>query len=506
MEANFFRRLAQELGPRLSGQRIEKVFGPGENVWTLKLSGPRDAPHLVFRPAKSAGLLFLAKQKPPNPESPAPQVMWLRKRLSGRRLLDLHLDWPGLRLAWGLSPSREPDAGRFLVLDVRQGLFLADELDESFDRPAAWPELASVLSDAEVWRDHPQISPALRRQLSAGTLEQAQALYANLVEGKAERFFVGLSPSGARPPLAWDAFGADGQAFDSAGEAAAAFGERLLFPQIERERDRVELAAAAARRRKLTRTLAKLKAEEQRLRDMTKAKAQALALQSVLYTLAGRPLPERLDLPGPDGVALAVALDQHLSAPENMAALFKRAAKGERGLEHLARRRRELAAELARVESTAPAPADLASPTALPGAGPRPATLPRRLAGVAAAAFRSSEGFLILRGRNDTANHELVRRAAPCDLWLHVAGGPGCHVILKRDFPTQEVPRRTLEEAAALAGLKSFRSREGKADVLVALAKDVRIPKDAKPGQVVVGKIRETLRVELDPQLEARLG
>lgn len=136
----------------------------------------------------------------------------------------------------------------------------------------------------------------------------------------------------------------------------------------------------------------------------------------------------------------------------------------------------------------------------------RTAPLPRRCRDIAAQAFRSSDGFWLLRGKNKTANHALVTKAAsPFDLWFHVQGGPGSHVLLKRDFPNQEVPRRSLIEAAVLAALKSWRSEDTRADVICALAKDVRPVKGAPPGQVQVDSLQETLRVDLDRDLERRL-
>jgi hypothetical protein len=504
MEANFFRRLAAELGDTLPGKRIDTVFGPGRNAWTIELSGPRPAPHLIFRPAKSAGLLFLCARKPQNPKTPSARVMWLRKRLSGRRLFAAHADWPGLKLAFALSPAAEPDAGRFLVLDLRQGLFLAQDLDAAFDREASWPELAAALADPEVWRGHPQFSPALRRRLAGLDPARAAALYAELIAGQAKRFFARIEADPPGPPLVFDAYGASGRSFASALEAATAFGERVLFPELARERDRAEVSAATARRRRLSRTLATLDAEKARLGDMLAAKPQALALQIALSSLEGRPLPlsGSIELPGPDGTPILVVLDPAKSPCANMAALFARAAKGERGLAHLARRRRELAAEL----SGLPGPARRTDGAAATPEAAGPAPLPRRLAGVAAAVFRSSDGFLILRGKNDAANHALIRRAAPDDLWLHVADGPGSHVVVRREFAGQEVPRRTIEEAAVLAGLKSFCQASGAAEVHLALIRHVRIPKGAKPGQVAVEKTVETLRVRLDPGIEARLG
>ena len=64
-------------------------------------------------------------------------------------------------------------------------------------------------------------------------------------------------------------------------------------------------------------------------------------------------------------------------------------------------------------------------------------------------AFRSSDGFLILRGRDTRGNALALKLAAPHDYWLHTADGPSAHVIIRRDHAGQEVPERTLREAGA---------------------------------------------------------
>ena len=91
-------------------------------------------------------------------------------------------------------------------------------------------------------------------------------------------------------------------------------------------------------------------------------------------------------------------------------------------------------------------------------------------------------------------------------------------MVLKLDYPGQEPPRRSLEEAAVLAGLRShwagLRSHFAdtnalpgtRAEVLCARVRDVRKVKGAALGSVVVDALLETLTVDLDPALEARLS
>lgn len=62
-----------------------------------------------------------------------------------------------------------------------------------------------------------------------------------------------------------------------------------------------------------------------------------------------------------------------------------------------------------------------------------------------------------------------------------------------------------MREAAAIAGLASGYAGEAKADVFCALIKDVRKIKGAALGLVRVDEVRQTLRVDLDPDLPERL-
>lgn len=65
-------------------------------------------------------------------------------------------------------------------------------------------------------------------------------------------------------------------------------------------------------------------------------------------------------------------------------------------------------------------------------------------------AYTSADGFVIRVGRN-TAQNDLLsfRRSRPDDLWLHVKGGPGSHVVISAQ--NRPVPESTIEEAALLA-------------------------------------------------------
>ncbi|NMC48272.1 MAG: DUF814 domain-containing protein [Desulfovibrio sp.] len=208
---------------------------------------------------------------------------------------------------------------------------------------------------------------------------------------------------------------------------------------------------------------------------------------------------------------MTLALDPRLTIIQNMNRLFDRAAKGRRGLAVVAARRAALSEPGGTADSRAGWP-HAARPIGGPSnASPRKTgTAPPRAGesfrGIPAHVYTTDDGLTVLRGKNAKANEDLLRKAAsPFDYWFHVRGGPGSHVILRRDHPGQEVPRQSLLQAATLAALASFKSEDSRAEVLMAQVRDVRRSKGFAPGQVRVEAVMETLSVTLDRTLENRL-
>ena len=96
------------------------------------------------------------------------------------------------------------------------------------------------------------------------------------------------------------------------------------------------------------------------------------------------------------------------------------------------------------------------------------------------------EGFEILVGKGDAENDRLTFGVAePRDIWLHVAGPAGSHVIVRNPLELDELPRLVLERAAQLAAWHSkARGAKGKVEVHVCRVADVRKPRGFAPGQV----------------------
>ncbi|MGI8670280.1 MAG: Rqc2 family fibronectin-binding protein [Aridibacter sp.] len=107
--------------------------------------------------------------------------------------------------------------------------------------------------------------------------------------------------------------------------------------------------------------------------------------------------------------------------------------------------------------------------------------------------FISSDGFEILVGKRSKDNDYLTFRIAKSlDTWLHAADYPGSHVVI-RNPNRQEIPKKTLLEAAQLAAFYSKAKDESKAAVHYTQKKFVNKPKGAAAGLVSLASFKTIL-------------
>ena len=151
-----------------------------------------------------------------------------------------------------------------------------------------------------------------------------------------------------------------------------------------------------------------------------------------------------------------------------------------------------LVARISRGGSPTPAAKTSTLPTQLRNV-PRK-LLPRR--------FRSVDGLEIWVGRSDEGNDHLsTRLARGNDLFFHVEGTPGSHVVLRTEG-RPDPPSASLLDACELAVRFSKQRNATRADLHVVPIKNVKKPKGAKRGLVYVtgGKTihlrREAARLE----------
>lgn len=118
-------------------------------------------------------------------------------------------------------------------------------------------------------------------------------------------------------------------------------------------------------------------------------------------------------------------------------------------------------------------------------------------------AFTSSDGYVILVGKNNRQNDQLsLKSAHKNDLWLHVQKFHGAHVII--ECGGAEVPDETVTEAAMLAAFYSEAKESQNVPVDVTPVRFLKKPNGAKPGMVVYDRYR-TVIVTPDPALPEKL-
>ena len=294
----------------------------------------------------------------------------------------------------------------------------------------------------------------------------------------------------------------------------------------ERRRELVRAVKREAKRRDKTLSRVRedldkaLRGEEQRIRGEL--------LQAALGKVRrGMQSVEVVNYFDPELTPLRIELDPALGPQENLKRYFKRYEKAKRALpfvkERLSRLEsergalREVQDEIERV--------DAVEDLVVLEERARPLLKKRRQKGVASAKslrdqsagplgprrFLSIDGYEVLVGRNARGNDQLsIRLARGNDLFLHVAGRPGAHVVI-RTRTGKTVPQPTLLDAAQLAlyyalaeKLRRIGGAEARGEVDYTPAKYVQKPKGARPGLVYLAK-HKTLHVQLDLEVIDRL-
>jgi hypothetical protein len=542
LDAHLFRRVCEALIPRLDGARLEKIQAPAPDAVCLSFYAQRRTLHLLMKYGRRDAFLCGVQERPAAPARPPASIMRLRKHVRGRRVRSCIAHWPqrclyllfgGVEDAGGLCPARpqgdtggtaprlHEDAGGLcparpclLCLDVRSGPRLESGEEQPAGDPVHWPSPEELPRALEEWRCWPALTPALRRTLPLLEEPEQRALLADLATGGGDVFVYGREAE--CEIFAWPLpddlrEGREERVFTDALEAASLAGTARIFDALaarEREAHKRQERREAERLRRL---LAKLDAEEARLRELAHMQREGLALQAQLWRYPPDFRCGELILDSPDG-PLCIRPDPRHSLREHMERLFHGAGRGRRGLALLEQRRAKLRALLVRAEAAARPEAGriygARAEIAPSGRERDPGALEkgRTHAGLPAnvQAFASSDGIVILRGRDAAGNRALLRLADPYDLWMHVEGGPGAHVLVRRG-QGREIPRRSLLEAANLALAKSWRRGSAGAGVMCAQARHVRPAKGGKPGAVRVDKVECVLEPALDPDIELRV-
>jgi predicted ribosome quality control (RQC) complex YloA/Tae2 family protein len=212
---------------------------------------------------------------------------------------------------------------------------------------------------------------------------------------------------------------------------------------------------------------------------------------------------------------LAIPLDPAHSPIEQAERWFKRAGRMERAARIIPERRAKLQADL---EFVAQLKADLAlaenqpeiasvrqeleKSRLLPPSQKKSQPVRRNEIPGRPRTLLSPQGFQILVGRNAGQNeHVTFVLAHANDLWLHVRGAPGSHVVVRSGG--QPVSDETLEMAARLAAYYSSSRGERAATVVFTQRRHVSRAPGGRPGQVIVRQ-EQTITVHAELSEEER--
>lgn len=226
------------------------------------------------------------------------------------------------------------------------------------------------------------------------------------------------------------------------------------------------------------------------------------------------------------GEIVEIPLDPTLSPTENLEAYFARYHKQSRGVLELRRQIEELESVQAKLdaieqklESTLRSePSDILgleniealpevrrllhrySPKRKPESPPAHTSGKKEIpAKLLPKRYKTQDGLEIWVGRSDEGNDYLTTRLARGnDLFFHLEGYPGSHVVLRTEGRT-DPPSASLLDACELAAHFSKLKNAGTVDIHVAPIKDVKKPKGAKPGLVYVRK-GKTIHLKRNPR------
>lgn len=537
--------------------------------------------YLTYKEGKDAFLLLSHSRTATNDEPPA-FIMRLRKYLTGKHIKTAAANWLQRKLILEVQDV-------WLEIDLRHGVelhftcpqqALCSPQDTYFpfensyrlspaltdeDFAGYWADfsLLAQIGTQDIWREFQTLTPLLRKTLPYLPKEEQASLYADLQYGGGDVYVytengrqLKINQSVENNPLhfaraddsfllsAWKlprevlkTMGYSPESkelvFENALEACLYIGDMVLA-KIQKQNAGTSIKQFQAQLKRLTRLEIKLAEEEERLNALVQKKEQALCIQTNLYQFPAEHKAEYILVYDYAGQEIKILLDKAKTVRENMENYFHAASRGIRGLEHLVRRKQELAQEKQGLFNKIweeNAGAAIKEPKTKERKEPQiQYGLLGKIKNVNKKAkfnqeivlkseknknlskypkevqvFRSSDGFMILRGRDTKGNGLVLKMASPYDIWVHIAEGASAHVIIKRDHAKQEIPLQTMQEAGTLALLKSWVKGQEKGYIQYSYAKFIRPMKNASQGLVHVDKSEGTVEITIVPEYEEQL-
>lgn len=500
----------------LAGKTVRGLITLGPDVLALRFER-RGAPDLVLSMAWPPAIYISDEKAPPSRELPP---LADAKAFDGAALNEIR-QWGDDRIALLDMTLVSGDRRRVVVELYRRtgSLYLLDE-DGAIvvtlygrrlkERKYPFPEIVEKAALSEVttelvesfW-DEDDRAKALRERVShlspvvAGTLAGAKtpAAAAELSERLAKAIDE-PEPVVVRTGDEWKAFSVDvfgglyddTEYYDDISDAVAAAVRKTAETSLLDKRRSARIRALRRNIKRLKRQLKALEEELTAFEDPARYRELGDILKANLPILEkGMTSIEVEDLYR--GGAVTVELKRDLSPQKNVAAYYKKYRKAVSGKEKVVERLAVVEAEIGELETEVEAAESATLDELGPAAGETVEKEREKEKPRVGRRYVSSEGFEIIVGRGARENYAVTFGVGrPGDLWLHVREAQGSHVIVRCKEKGKPFPKRTVEEAAALA---AYHSKARNASLVPVIVTERRYVQRAKGAPGLVRVIRE---------------
>ena len=298
--------------------------------------------------------------------------------------------------------------------------------------------------------------------------------------------------------------------FDTVSELIDAFYERRANEERQRRRASDILRILGNAKARIEKKSALQREELERCEDGEKYRLWGDLITANIYALKRGMTSASLPNYYENGEPVEIPLSERLTPAQNAQFYYKKYAKSKTAKVKLAEQIKIDEDELTYVESVldalsrAKGEAELAEIRAELHASGYASRMknysPKKKTAPLIIKYETADGHTVLCGKNNVANDALTfKTASKRDLWFHVKGYPGSHVILVLEDGEETPPDEAITDAALIAAHNSKLAGSAQVPVDVTRVKEIKKPSGAKPGFVIYHTNR-TVFVDPDPE------
>lgn len=494
MDLQTLQAVAVDLDNILKGGFINQIHQPLPREIILRIrAGGQGERKLVMSADTQMGRIHTTGLKIPNPPRPPRFCAYLRAHIKGARIRNIRCD-PSDRVVTLETSYGPPDSAktRLLILELLgrdSNIVIVDgssgEImdcmhripEKDFDNRVVVPGAMYV----------PPPSRPSAKSNDTATKKPLPGIYID--EKRRERLTLHADPE-------------KDETFDSINEAASRLYESALSKRML-EAYRNEIANILRKKIKsCSKRIKNIQEDAKRLERLAEFGEQGELLKANLHTVKkGDKTAQVFDWAS--NAPRTVELDPALNPVENMEKMFKKAGKSKRGKTITENRLKEANNELAALEDSLylvemaedqeeleimAQELSIKEESQKRKAPKKPAKNTPARSAPKYSRFEGPVSGAIYLGKTAQGNDELLRvKAKNGDLWFHVKGAAGSHVLLTNRGPGDPDPK-DIEFAAKLALEHSKVKEDSKREIIMADVKNVKKPKGAPLGQVIVEK------------------